>query len=172
MVMSRRRARVCERWRRRGRGRGRRATARLTSERERDGDDAQGRGFDEGRADRDYARGDYDVMGDDDADAGGPNDPVRSVQGWIVLVTGVHEEAQEDDVYEAFADFGEIKNLHLNLDRRTGYVKGYALVEYDTKAEAQAAIDGMDGETVLDRPVRASWAFVRGERASRASRRR
>jgi RNA-binding protein 8A len=144
--------------------------ARLTSERERD--DAQGRGFDEGRADRDYARGDYDVMGDDDADAGGPNDPVRSVQGWIVLVTGVHEEAQEDDVHEAFADFGEIKNLHLNLDRRTGYVKGYALVEYDTKAEAQAAIDGMDGETVLDQPVRASWAFVRGERASRAGRRR
>ncbi len=146
--------------------------ARLTSERERERDDAQGRGFDEGRADRDYARGDYDVMGDDDADAGGPNDPVRSVQGWIVLVTGVHEEAQEDDVHEAFADFGEIKNLHLNLDRRTGYVKGYALVEYDTKAEAQAAIDGMDGETVLDQPVRASWAFVRGERASRAGRRR
>jgi RNA-binding protein 8A len=46
------------------------------------------------------------------------------------------------------------------------------LVEYDTKAEAQAAIDGMDGETVLDQPVRASWAFVRGERASRAGRRR
>jgi RNA-binding protein 8A len=92
-----------------------------------------------------------------DKEESGPH--IKSVEGYIICITGINEEAQEEDVQEVFSEYGDIRNLHLNLNRRTGYVKGYAFIEYETSKEAKKAIDKMNGKLLLGQEIKVDWAF-------------
>ena len=123
----------------------------------------KGRGFGDAGA---GIQGDFDSI---DLTQEGPG-PMRSIEGGIVFVINVHEEAQEDDIYDKFSEFGEIKNMHANLDRRTGFLKGYALVEYETYREANMAIQKLNGSDLLGQRITVDWAFIKPKPPGRGRR--
>lgn len=93
---------------------------------------------------------------------------MKAVEGWIVNIFGIHEEATEEELSERLSDYGDIKNLHLNLDWRTGHVKGYALVEYETYGNAKNCIDNISGTKFLGETLEADFAFAKGDKESRS----
>ncbi len=55
-----------------------------------------------------------------------------------------------------------MNNIRVNLNTLTGFCKGYALIEYSQKSEAQDAINALHGTEFLGKTIRVDWAFVGG----------
>ncbi|KAI3648472.1 hypothetical protein MP228_006326 [Amoeboaphelidium protococcarum] len=89
-------------------------------------------------------------------------EPLQSIEGWVIMVAGVHEEAEEDSVIDKFSDFGKVQSIHMNLDRRTGFAKGYALIEYGEYEEAVEAIRKMNNTNLYNQTIRVDFAFKNG----------
>lgn len=59
---------------------------------------------------------------------------------------------------EAFAPFGEISNCRIVRDPQTMKSKGYAFVSFVKKAEAENAIQAMNGQWIGSRSIRTNWS--------------
>lgn len=60
---------------------------------------------------------------------------------------------RDDSLQEAFAQFGTVTSAKVMMDRETGRSKGFGFVEMSSDAEAQAAIEGMNGQSLGGRNV-------------------
>ncbi len=85
----------------------------------------------------------------------------------MIFVTNLQEELSEEDLYDKFADFGPIKDIKMPLDHRTGYVKGYALIEFGSYEEAKAAVDNMTGSVLSELEIKCNFAFKRSQTKSK-----
>ncbi|BDI03198.1 RNA recognition motif domain-containing protein [Sphaerotilus microaerophilus] len=71
---------------------------------------------------------------------------------------------RDDDLNEAFSQFGAVNSAKVMMDRDTGRSKGFGFVEMASDAEAQAAINGLNGQAIAGRAVVVNEARPREER--------
>ena len=79
-----------------------------------------------------------------------------------IFVGNLPFRAEQEDVIELFAAFGEVTNCALPLERDTGRKRGFAFVEMADDAAEAAAIEALQGVELMGRPLRINKAEPRG----------
>ena len=72
----------------------------------------------------------------------------------------------ENDLQDAFAAHGTVLEANLMMDRVSGRPRGFGFVTMSTPDEAQAAIDGLNGQQIDGRALTVNTAKPREERGS------
>jgi RNA recognition motif-containing protein len=65
--------------------------------------------------------------------------------GKKLYVGNLTYQVNESDLEALFSQFGTVQSAQIIVDRDTNRSKGFGFVEMDTDAQAQAAIDGLNG---------------------------
>ena len=60
---------------------------------------------------------------------------------------------REEDLQQSFGQFGAVTSAKVMMERDTGRSKGFGFVEMASDAEAQAAINGMNGQPLGGRSI-------------------
>jgi RNA recognition motif-containing protein len=78
--------------------------------------------------------------------------------GKKIYVGNLSFNVDSDQLTSAFAEFGTVESASVITDRETGRSKGFAFVEMSTDAEAQAAIQKLNGQELSGRAMNISEA--------------
>jgi len=86
------------------------------------------------------------------------------VNGWVVFAAGIQKDTTEEQTKDYFDRYGCVKKIMMPSDKITGSSKGYALIEYSTQEEGEAAISQSTISPLLGPTLNVSWAFCRSSR--------
>lgn len=71
-------------------------------------------------------------------------------------------EVKQEDLNEAFGEYGELLSAQVVTNPRTGRSKGYGFLEYKTVEQATAAKEAMDKQEIKERPINVFYAKSKG----------
>jgi cold-inducible RNA-binding protein len=78
-----------------------------------------------------------------------------------IYVGNLSYDITEEELHQEFAAFGKVDSISVITDKYTGRPKGFAFVEMPSVSEGQAAIAGLNGKTMKDRPLTVNAARPR-----------
>jgi cold-inducible RNA-binding protein len=80
-----------------------------------------------------------------------------------IYVGNLSFDTTEDQIRQAFEAFGEVSTAKIVTDKFSGESRGFAFVEMPGKAEAIAAISGLNGQDFNGRALNVNEARPRTE---------
>jgi RNA recognition motif-containing protein len=81
-----------------------------------------------------------------------------------IYVGNLTWDATADDLLALFQEYGAVARAQVITDRETGRSRGFGFVEMDNDAEAQKAIDALNGTPFRGRPLTVNEARPREDR--------
>jgi hypothetical protein len=85
-----------------------------------------------------------------------------------IYVGNLSFDTTADDLRDLFAAHGEVTRAQVTTDRETGRSRGFGFVDMSNDAEAQAAIEGMNGQQIGGRGLVVNEARPMEARAPRS----
>lgn len=84
-----------------------------------------------------------------------------------IFVGGLSWGTDDNGLQQAFEPFGEITDAKVITDRETGRSRGFGFVTYRNPADAQSAIEAMNGASLDGRTLNVNAAQERNDRGPR-----
>jgi len=80
-----------------------------------------------------------------------------------IYVGNLLRDVTEEDLRQTFEVFGQVTSVTIIKDRFSGESRGFGFVEMPAKAEAEAAITGLNGKDLKGRTLNVNEARPRSE---------
>ena len=80
-----------------------------------------------------------------------------------IYVGNLSRDVSQEDLRQAFEAFGQIATVTIIKDKFSGESRGFGFVEMPSKAEAQSAIDGLNGKDLKGKSLNVNEARPRTE---------
>jgi len=81
-----------------------------------------------------------------------------------IYVGNLPYSTDDDGLKEMFAQFGEVSSAQVIMDRETGRSRGFGFVEMPSDAEAEAAIEALNGKDIDGRALNVNQARPKTDR--------
>jgi len=81
-----------------------------------------------------------------------------------IYIGNLSFETTEEQLRQAFEEFGEVSRVNIITDRDSGRPRGFAFVEMSDDNAATAAINGLNGKELNERTLNVNQARPRNDR--------